>query len=156
MSFRTGARVGIDFGFARIGVAVTDPHGSVVIPKCTVRFSRYGTHLDEIADIIEDISAIEVVIGLPRHLSGAEGASAKAARKFARELAVFVPEVRICVVDERLTSNQAHSDLATMGIDNRARRNKVDQLAAAIILEQALDVEKNTGKLPGETIRPGR
>lgn len=156
MSFRSGARVGIDFGLARIGVAVSDSSGTVVLPKTTVNYSRYGTHLDEIADIVDDVSAIEVVVGLPRHLSGAEGASARAARQFARELGAIVTKARICVVDERLTSNQAHNDLATMGVDNRARRNKVDQLAAAIILEQALDLEKKTGKLPGETISRGR
>lgn len=152
---RRGARVGIDVGSVRIGVAVTDPTGTIALPRTTVKHSPYGEHFDEIADIIDEVHAIEVVVGYPRHLSGAAGASARFARRFARELGEIVNGPRICLLDERLTTHQAHTDLAAMGIDNRARHDKVDQLAAAIILEHALELETNTGKLPGETIRRG-
>lgn len=152
---RRGARVGIDVGSVRIGVAVTDATGTIALPRTTVEHSPYGAHFDEIADIIDEVNAIEVVVGYPRHLSGVAGASAQFARRFARQLGEIVNEPRICLLDERLTTNQAHQDLAVMGIDNRARLDKVDQLAAAIILEHALELEKNTGKLPGETIRKG-
>ncbi|MDO5719815.1 MAG: Holliday junction resolvase RuvX [Actinomycetaceae bacterium] len=147
--------MGIDVGSVRIGVAVTDAAGTIALPRATVSYSRYGDHFDQIADIIEDVAAIEVVIGYPRHLSGAEGQSARFTRRFAQELGNIVSRPRICLLDERLTTNLAHQNLATMGIDNRARHDKVDQLAAAIILEHALELEKNTGKLPGETIRKG-
>lgn len=148
--------MGIDYGSVRIGVATTDPQGRVVFPKTQVNVGRYGEHIDELADIADELDPIEIVIGYPRHLKGAAGKSAQAARALAFELRSVLPRPRICLVDERLTTNQAHADLAELGIDNRQRKDKVDQLAAAIILEQSMEYEDKTGKLPGETISRGK
>lgn len=150
-------RIGIDYGKSRIGVAVTDPSGKICFPHTTLKFSAYGTHIDEILDLVAERQAIEVVIGMPKHLSGAEGASAQLVRDFAAELAAELAgeasPVRVCLVDERLSTNQAHAGLANMGIDNRQRKDKVDQLAAAIILENAVEAEFITGNPPGEQVK---
>lgn len=147
--------MGIDYGSVRIGVATTDPQGRVVFPKTLVKVGRYGEHIDELADIAEELDPIEIVIGYPKHLKGAEGQSAKAARALAHELRAVLPRPRICLVDERMTTNQAHAELAAQGIDNRARQDKIDQLAAAIILEMSINYEERTGKFPGETVSRG-
>ena len=108
--------------------------------------------LTELADIVVSYEAIEVIVGLPRHLRGGEGISAKGARKYARRLKKLVPEVRIAMVDERLTSNQAHARLRASGIPEHEHRSVIDQVAAQIILEQALELERMSGRAPGEEI----
>ncbi|MDT3767682.1 Holliday junction resolvase RuvX [Gleimia hominis] len=155
-SFRAGVRIGVDYGGARIGVAVTDPAGRFALPHETVARSKWGEDVDQIADLAEQLAAIEIVVGLPKHLSGASGASAKSARKFAHKLGSACPQLRVCMVDERLTTSTAHEQLAAAGIDNRRRKDKVDQVAATVILEQAIEIERRTGKEPGETISRGR
>ncbi|EEH63397.1 RNAse H domain protein, YqgF family [Gleimia coleocanis DSM 15436] len=150
--FRSGVRIGVDYGKSRIGVAVTDPSGKISFPHTTLQFSPYGVHLDELLNLIVEKQAIEVVIGMPVHLNGKEGSSAEFVRDFANELAVEIPDIRVCLMDERLTTNQAHAGLSEMGVDNRARKNKIDQLAASIILENAIETELRTETPPGETV----
>lgn len=153
---RRGVRLGVDYGGARIGVAACDPQASVVLPLQVVPTSKYGEDVEEVAQIAAARDAIEIVVGYPRHMSGKVGASARAARKFARELAHAYPRGRVALIDERLTSVQAHSLLAEGEVGARARKGKVDPLAAAIILETALESERNTGRPPGETISRGQ
>lgn len=153
---RPGPRMGIDYGSVRIGVAVTDSSGQIVFPKTNVQVDKYGGHIIELIEIAEELDPIEIVIGYPKHLKGKSGASAKAARALAHELKADLDRPRICLFDERLTTNLAHADLAVQGIENRLRGDKVDQLAAAIILETSIDFEENTGKLPGETVSRGK
>lgn len=148
--------MGIDYGSVRIGVAVTDPAGRVVFPKTVVQVDKYEGHILELVQIAEELDPIEIVIGYPKHLKGTSGASAKAARALAYELKAELPKPRICLVDERLTTNLAHAKLSAQGIDNRQRGDKIDQVAAAIILETSIDFEENTGSLPGETISRGK
>ena len=93
-----------------------------------------------------------MIVGLPRHLRGGEGISAKGARKYARRLKKLVGGVRVAMVDERLTSNQAHERLRASGIPEREHRSVIDQVAAQIILEQALELERMSGRAPGEEI----
>lgn len=148
--------MGIDYGSVRIGVAVTDPAGRVVLPKTVVRVDKYDAHILELVEIAEALDPIEIVIGYPRHLKGAAGASARKARALARELHLELPRPRICLFDERLTTNLAHAQLAESGVENRLRGDKIDQVAAAIILESSIKYEENTGTLPGETISRGK
>ena len=96
--------------------------------------------------------ALEVIVGLPRHLRGGEGVSAKGARKYARRLKTLIPSVRVALVDERLSSNQAHARLRASGVPEHEHRSVIDQVAAQIILEQALELERMSGRAPGEEI----
>ena len=93
-----------------------------------------------------------MIVGLPRHLRGGEGVSAKGARKYARRIKKLVPGVRVAMVDERMTSNQAHARLRASGIPEIDHRSVIDQVAAQIILEQALELERMGGRAPGEEI----
>ena len=149
---RPGVRIGVDVGKVRIGISRSDPLGHMALPLATVRRDRRGRDIREIAQIARERGAIEIVVGLPRHLAGAEGASAQDARRFAIRLKRKLPELRVCMMDERLSSTQAHARLGATGLDSRGQRQVVDQVAAQIILDQALESERLSGKPPGQPV----
>lgn len=152
MSLRRGIRIGVDVGTVRVGVSRCDPDGILTMPVQTLTRAPDLSDLATLAEIVTEHDAIEVIVGLPRHLRGGEGVSAKGARKYARRLKKLVPDVRVAMVDERLTSNQAHARLRASGIPEYEHRNVIDQVAAQIILEQALELERMSGRAPGEEI----
>jgi len=147
---RAGVRIGIDPGDARIGVARSDPSGFLATPVETVR--RGQGDLRRIARIVADEEAVEVVVGLPRSLSGGEGPAAVKVRDFASALAVRVAPVPVRLVDERLTTVSAEAMLRDRGKKGQQRRAVVDQAAAVMILQHALDTERATGTPPGEPV----
>lgn len=147
---RRGVRMAIDVGSARIGVARCDPGGSLASPLTTV--TRGRGDLARLAELTEQQGAIEVIVGLPTSLSGAEGRAAAGARAFARSLAARLAPVPVRLVDERFTTVTAHDALRTAGRDARARRGVVDQAAAAVLLQAALDSERATGRPAGEQV----
>ena len=96
-------------------------------------------------------------MGLPRSLNGAEGAAAQKARAFAAELVALLsgqePEIEVRLIDERLTTVSAHKALHSSGRKGRKHRQVVDQVAAVMILQQALDTERSTGARSGERVQ---
>jgi len=147
---RFGVRLGIDPGDARIGVARSDPSGLLATPVETVR--RGKGDLGRIAALVAEEEAVEVVVGLPRSLSGGEGPAAVKAREFAARLARRVAPVPVRLCDERLTTVSAEAMLRDRGRKGGKRRAVVDQAAAVLILQHALDTERATGDAPGETV----
>ncbi|GAB3069543.1 Holliday junction resolvase RuvX [Intrasporangium mesophilum] len=153
---RPGARIGVDVGNARVGVAASDPTATFAHPVRTVPRDVAGaSDLAAIVSLVEELGAVEVVVGLPRLLSGQEGASAQEARLFAVQLAATLGNVSVRLVDERLTTVDAHRRLRDSGVPGRGQRAVVDQAAAVLILQGALDTEAHTGRPPGETVTPG-
>jgi putative Holliday junction resolvase len=150
---RFGVRLGVDAGDARIGVARSDPSGMLATPMETVR--RGEGDLARIRAIAEELSAVEVVVGLPRSLSGGEGPAAAKVREFAQRLAVAVAPVPVRLCDERLSTVTAEAVLRGQGRKGQRRRAVVDQAAAVVILQSALDTERSTGSAPGETVDRG-
>ena len=147
---RFGTRLAVDVGSARIGVARCDPDGLLASPLATIR--RGPGDLESLASLAADEDAIEVIVGLPTGLSGREGAAAAQARAFAEALAARLAPVPVRLVDERFTTVIAHDALRRGGRGSRARRPVVDQAAAALILQGALDTERTTGKPAGELV----
>lgn len=147
---RTGVRLGVDPGDARIGVARSDPSGFLATPVETVR--RGKGDLRRIARILEEAEAVEVIVGLPRSLSGREGPAAEKARAFALALARRVAPVPVRLCDERLSTVSAEAMLRDRGRKGSDRRSVVDQAAAVLILQHALDTERATGRPPGEIV----
>ena len=147
---RFGVRVGIDPGDARIGVARSDPSGYLATPVETVR--RGGGDLARLARIVDEEEAVEVVVGLPRSLAGGEGPAATKVRAFAARLSRRVAPVPVRLVDERLTTVSAEAMLRDQGRKGGKRRAVVDQAAAVLILQHALDTERATGTPPGELV----
>lgn len=146
----TGVRLGIDPGDARIGVARCDAAGILATPVETVRRGRGD--LDRIAELREEHEAVEVVVGLPRSLSGKEGPAAAKVRTFARKLARRLGDVPVRLVDERLTTVSAESMLRASGRTAKNQRSVVDQAAAVLILQHVLDTERRTGAAPGQLL----
>ena len=148
---RTGVRLGVDVGSVRIGIARSDPSGILATPVETVRRGRGD--LDRIAALIAEHEVTEVIVGLPTSLSGREGTAAQAAREFAARLADRLPPDVVRLYDERLTTVTAESGLRERGVKGRARRQVVDQAAAVVLLQAALDGERLTDRPPGEIVR---
>lgn len=155
---RSGIRIGIDPGDARIGVARSDPSGFLATPVETVR--RGKGDLARIARIMrdeaEESTVLEVVVGLPRSLAGGEGPAAVKVREFAARLAARVAPVPVRLVDERMTTVSAEAMLRDQGRTGGKRRAVVDQAAAVLILQYALDTERATGAAPGEIVEETR
>jgi putative Holliday junction resolvase len=147
---RTGVRLGIDPGDVRVGVARSDPSGFLATPVETVKRGRGD--LARIAEIVAEEEAVEIVVGLPRSLSGSEGPAAVKARTFAARLARRVAPLPVRLCDERLTTVSAEAMLRDRGRKGGKRRAVVDQAAAVVILQHALDTERATGAAPGEIL----
>ncbi len=153
---RRGRRLGIDWGEARIGVAVSDPDGLLAVPVEHVAAGEQ--ELSRIADRIAEYEAIEVVVGLPRSLNGTEGPAAAKVRASAAALAValadrFGPQAPpIRLVDERLSTVAAGRRLQSSGRSTRRQRHLIDSEAAREILDRALETERSTGNPAGQLL----
>lgn len=139
---RQGRRLGIDVGSVRVGVAISDPTGTLASPLETVQRARDGSDLDRIAALVTEHEVTEVIVGEPRHLSGASGASAKGARAYSRALAGRIGSVPVHLVDERLSTVSAANSLRANGLDSRQQRSVIDQAAAVVILQTYLDAQR--------------
>ena len=128
--------LGVDFGRARIGIAVSDELGLLAHPVTTIPTSREAAK--QIADIVREKNAERVVIGLPRHMNGSEGEAAGEALAFAEKLRKLLP-CEVVTWDERLTTIAANRALREGGRKTRDSRNVVDQVAAQMILQGYLD-----------------
>ena len=151
---RRGVRIALDIGDARIGVASSDPHGILATPVETVR--RGPGDLDRIAALAAELEAFEIVVGLPRSLSGGEGPAAVKIRETAEQVRDKVHEkdtgTTVRLVDERFTTVTAERQLRERGKKGSKRRAVVDQAAAVVILQHALDLERETGNPPGRPL----
>lgn len=135
----TGRVVGIDFGARRIGVAVSDADQRVATPFETIK--RVGDRTVEhgrIAEIVEEIAAVAVVVGLPRSLDGSDGPAVALVRSEIRGLAKRL-RIPIEEYDERFTTVEAERSLRAGGTRGRAKRDVIDQVAAAVLLQGWLD-----------------
>ncbi len=146
---RAGVRVGVDVGSVRVGVATCDPAGLIATPVETLRRGRGD--LDALSRLVTEREAIEVVVGLPTTLAGRHGAAAEAAQAYAEAVAGAVA-VPVRLVDERLSTVGAQRDLRASGVDTRRGRSVIDQAAAVIILQAALDAERRSGTAPGRLV----
>jgi putative holliday junction resolvase len=147
---RLGVRVGVDVGSVRVGVATCDPAGLIATPVRTL--DRGRGDLDALAALVTEREAVEVVVGLPTSLSGRAGPAAEAAEAYAVALAARV-QVAVRLVDERFSTAGAQRGLHASGVDTRRGRSVIDQAAAVIILQGALDAERSSGVAPGRLVQ---
>lgn len=147
---RSGVRVGIDIGTVRIGVARSDRDGYLATPVETVDRGSENP-IGQLVSVIAELDAVEVIVGLPLSLNGSHTASTEDALVMARELSENT-HVPVRLIDERLTTVSAHSALRATGKKQKQTRSVIDQVAAVMILQHALDSERSSGNLPGKDI----
>lgn len=139
-----GRLMGLDHGSTRVGVALSDglrlaAHPHTVIPAADPDL------LAEIASIATDHGVVAIVVGLPRSLDGTESASAAAARDFAERLRSAV-ELPVHLYDERYTTKVAEAALLAADTSRRKRKQRVDKVAAAVMLQGFLDRYRGDGR----------
>ena len=138
-SHPAGRVLGVDVGTVRVGLALSDLTGTIASPLETLNRAKDGSDLDRLAALVVEHEVAEVVVGEPRHLSGASGASAHDASAYSEALAGRIADVPVYMIDERLSTVTAASHLREGGIDSRKQRPVIDQAAAVVILQQYLD-----------------
>lgn len=148
-----GVRLGVDVGDVRVGIARSDLDGLIATP---VETAHRDTAVTRVLTEAVEAEARVIMVGLPRSLDGSEGAAARKARDFAERLAAQLDrsdrDVEVRMLDERLTTVSAHQALHASGRKGRKHRQVVDQVAAVMILQQALDIERSTGARAGELV----
>ncbi|HHW14513.1 MAG TPA: Holliday junction resolvase RuvX [Firmicutes bacterium] len=124
----------LDVGARRIGVAVSDPLGWTAQAHSVLHRRRPEEDLEALARLVAELGAERVVVGLPRRLDGSEGPAAESVKEFAGALANVI-EVPVELYDERLTTVEAEAVLLSGDLSRRRRRQVVDKVAAALILD---------------------
>ncbi|GGG59418.1 hypothetical protein GCM10011374_22890 [Kocuria dechangensis] len=157
--FARGRRMGVDVGLARVGVALSDPDGILATPLTTLRRDpQKGFDVKLLAGLVHEHDAVAVYVGLPRSLDGGENTSTAMARDYAsalvRRLRAKGWAVPVRLIDERLSTVDAHRALLEAGVARRHHMDKVDQVAAATILQSAVDRGRATGAEPGTPVDP--
>ena len=149
---RSGRRLAVDVGKVRVGLAISDFHGILASPLQNV--ARQVDDIETaklILEAIGDEDIIEIYVGLPVGMSGNATASTVDAVELATALSQSV-SAPIRMIDERLTTVSASAALRSSGKNSKDGRKVIDQIAATMILEQALATEKSTDRLPGTAL----
>jgi putative Holliday junction resolvase len=129
----------LDPGERRIGVAITDPTGTVSQPLETIQTRGLASPaaLERVVEIVESHEVKQIVIGLPIHMDGREGAMAEAARSFGTAVAAATG-VPVDYLDERWSSREAERLLRESGARGKRKEGRVDRIAATLLLETYL------------------
>jgi putative Holliday junction resolvase len=139
-------RLGLDIGERRIGVAVSDPTGTVSTPLVVLDARDLARDAGPLRRLVDDYEPAEIVVGLPLTLAGEEGSQASTVRATVRRL-IEPLGIPVAYHDERLTSAEAERAMAAAGADGRARRGAVDMVAASVLLQSYLDANPGHGKV---------
>lgn len=135
--------LGLDIGEARVGVAVSDPGGTIASPVAVLDGRRLVRDITPLRELAESYEVAGLVVGLPFGMSGAEGPQAalvrETAARFGRELGLPVT-----FADERLSSKAAGRAMSGSGVSTKRQRGRLDMVAASIILQTYLDGRRRT------------
>ncbi len=137
--------LGVDHGEARIGLAISDELGMLAHPLETVSAKPLDAALKRIASLAKEKDVEAVVVGLPRHMSGASGVAVEHVNAFLAKLRPML-SCRVITWDERLSTTAAHRALRDAGKKTRATRGVVDQVAAQMILQGYLDSRQSSAR----------
>ena len=132
--------LGIDFGEKRIGLAISDPEGRLAVPLTTLERRNDRSAVREIAEIARREGVERLVLGEPVGLDGQRGEAAERVRRFGNRLA-GITGLPVRLINESLTTVEAQERLRAAGIDPRREPERIDAVAAQILLQEALDSE---------------
>jgi putative Holliday junction resolvase len=151
---RKGRRLAIDVGKARVGLAISDFHAILASPLLTVnRLEEIAFTAQKCLDATTEFGELlEIYVGVPLNLKGLSTESTTDALLFAEEVSKLTT-VPVYLIDERMTTSLAQSQLRQIGKSQREARSTIDQMAAVAILEYALNVEKTSGQVPGVAVQ---
>ena len=130
--------LGIDYGTVRIGLALSDPTGTLCSPLPFLENKSIRQVVSDLAALVKTHEVIGLVIGLPRNMDGTYGPSAQKVRDFIGQIQSEI-SLPIQTIDERLTTAQASKQLIGIGLSHKDLRKKVDSSSACLILQQYLD-----------------
>lgn len=136
----SGRVLGVDFGDARTGLALSDPSRILASGIGYVSPGGIAKTADRVAEIALEKGVSAIVVGLPRNMDGSEGPRAARCREFAELVAARLPSVRVAMIDERLTTVSATRYLNETNTRGKARKTVIDTLSAQIFLQNALDL----------------
>jgi len=136
-----GIMMGIDYGVKRIGIAISNPERTMSVPLTVIDVKPDGSHLKQVKKIVDEYNVEDIVIGMPYNMDGTQGESSEKAIAFS-ELIKDRLGKNVHYYDERLTTFEAHNLLASINMDNRKRLKVVDSLAAKIILQGYMDLNR--------------
>ena len=129
--------VAFDIGDKRIGVAISDPFNTYALPSGTYFRKNFKADLQALVDIVKEKGATAVVCGMPVNFDGSEALQTRKTENFLKEFRAVCPVPVVCE-DERFTTVMAHEVLISEGMRREKRKNYVDALAAANILDSYL------------------
>ena len=141
---KPGRRIAFDFGDVRIGVAVTDPSGILATPLNFLENSEASLSAN-MTSLYDEYQPIYTAIGFPSHLSGSESQKSKSVSEFAAKVSE-ITENPIYFIDERLTTVSASRTLREAGLNSKSSKGEIDSMAAAAILDSALNQERIQGE----------
>lgn len=152
-----GPKLGVDVGQVRVGLAGSDRDGLIATPIRTLkRDAKKNSDIRILVREAVERGAVQIIVGLPKQLSGREGASADMARTYAGLIAGELERqsltLSIRLVDERLSTVSAHRSLHSAGLSSREHRKVVDQVAAVEILQHAIDMQRSRGRDVGDPV----
>ena len=130
--------MGVDYGDARTGIAISDLMCSIVGSTCVVPSRNTEKAIADIVKLCKDNMVGEIVVGLPKNMDGTEGSRAEVCREFAGKLGEATG-LKITMWDERRTTVEAHNILSQHNYHGKKRKNTVDAVAASLILEGYLN-----------------
>ena len=136
-----GRVLAVDWGTRRVGVAVSDETRSLARTLPTLNVTSGTQTVEKLVALARELEVDTVVIGFPVHMSGREGEGAQRVLRLAAKLEELLPGVRILTWDERLTSHQAEEILRERGERLKGNKGRLDQVAAAVLLQCFLDAE---------------
>jgi putative holliday junction resolvase len=137
--------LGLDVGTKTIGLALSDVTRSIATPYETIRRTKFTSDAEILVDIVDKMEVGGLIIGLPINLDGSEGPRAQSTRAFARNLAKHI-DLPMAFWDERLSTAAVERHLIEAGASRKRRAEVVDRMAAAYILQGALDRLKRAGE----------
>ncbi|MEY3697007.1 MAG: hypothetical protein RJA41_657 [Actinomycetota bacterium] len=147
---RRGIRIALDLGAKRIGIAKCDPDGILASPLEVCTPQEISNRL---AALIAEYEPLEVLVGLPLDLKGELGIAASQILEVAKNLANENQQTVFRLIDERLTTRVARGQLQESGYTTRNDKGLIDAVAASVLLEDALEFERRSGKEPGQVLQ---